>query len=74
MFELPETAVGQGLNLKIYRQGCPQAVYSQKMVSIPEPAANETPVCQSDLGQTRCETSGGTFNQVTDSFSICLCP
>ncbi len=76
MFELPESAAGQGLELNIFINDCPGPIYSQFTVSIPELLSwgSADSVCSPDLEESGCKASGGTYKKVNDSFSTCLCP
>jgi RNA polymerase sigma-70 factor (ECF subfamily) len=74
MFELPESAPGRGWDLKVFRGGCPEPVYSQSMVSIPEPSKANNPVCSKDLDPDDCAAAGGEMSSGAAAAPHCLCP
>lgn len=74
MFELPESTAGQGLDLSVFRDSCPNPVYSQSMVSIPEPIQSEIPVCSKDLDPDDCAAVGGEMSSGHAAAPHCICP
>lgn len=79
MFRLPPTAPGSIMELKFYKEGCQDPVYSQPMLLIPEPQSDDDPggpglICTKDLRNPDCEAAGGKMSTSLETGPVCNCP
>ena len=79
MFDMELEDAGLALNLELRFNDCPELVYSQSMVTIPDviPAVVEkeesAPLCSRDLKRADCIKAGGTMYSGAAA-SYCVCP
>jgi len=71
MFTLQSSTPGTLQDLEIYKEDCPNPVFTQPRLTIPEvPVPSST--CNKDLGENACEDAGGIWPDVDDPY--CICP
>jgi RNA polymerase sigma-70 factor (ECF subfamily) len=80
MFSMDPEDPGLGLDLELKFNDCPELVYSQSMVAIPEviPAVVEKEEsglkCSKDLNRANCIKAGGKMSTGATTGPICICP
>jgi hypothetical protein len=75
MFTLQPSTPGTLQDLEIYKEDCPEPVFTLPSLTIPEVPNDDQPgsTCQSDLGPSACADAGGAYiTDVDDPF--CYCP
>jgi predicted outer membrane repeat protein len=79
MFQMLPGSPGLALDFKLKLEGCEDPVYSQPMLSIPEPQSGDVPgdpglVCTKDLKTPECEAAGGEMSKSIQVGPVCICP
>ncbi len=71
MFTLEPSTPGTLQELEIHKEDCPDPVFTQPRLTIPDLPSNDT--CQANLGQSACAEAGGAYiTDLDDPF--CYCP
>ncbi|MCD6425631.1 MAG: hypothetical protein J7L35_09000 [Anaerolineales bacterium] len=73
MFNIPPGVEGTVLTYELRLKDCPDPVYLQPNVLIPE-LYNPTPACNAKLNKEDCEAAGGKMNMETTTSPYCICP
>jgi len=78
MFILEPSSPGTLQDLEIYKEDCPEPVFTLPRLSIPEIPRPEIPeipssTCQADLGPGACADAGGAYISDVDT-PFCYCP
>jgi len=69
MFTLQPNMPGTLQDLEIFRDDCPNPVFTQPRLTIPEIPGS---TCNKDLGENACKDAGGVWPDVDDPY--CICP
>ena len=75
MFTLEPSTPGTLQDLEIYKEDCPEPVFTLPRLTIPGVPNDDQPgpACQADLGPSACADAGGAYiTEVDDPF--CYCP
>lgn len=79
MFTLQPSTPGTLQNLEIFKEDCPEPVFTLPRLTIPEVPNDDQPgnqpgtTCQADLGEKACADAGGIYISNVDK-PYCYCP
>ncbi|NQS92042.1 MAG: hypothetical protein HQ574_06490, partial [Chloroflexi bacterium] len=75
MFTLQPSTPGSLQNLEIFKEDCPEPVFTLPRLTIPEVPKDDQPdpTCQADLGPNACKNAGGAYITTVDK-PFCYCP
>lgn len=73
MVNIPEGVEGSVLPFTVWLPDCPEPVFELPAVQIPVPKPVEQ-TCSADLGERACIAAGGTYYDINDKTSTCICP
>lgn len=75
MFTLQPSTPGTLQDLEIYKENCPEPVFTLPSLTIPEVPNDDQPgsTCQSDLGSSACAEAGGAY-MGDEPVPYCYCP
>lgn len=74
LFRVTPDMPGQVLTLNLDLNDCPEPVYTQPNMLIPQVTGDNPPVCREDLDPDRCVAAGGTMSTSVTTAPRCICP
>jgi len=73
MFNIPAGEEGTDQSFTLWLPDCPEPVYELPAIQIPVPK-QVAPTCSADLSERDCVATGGTYFNINDTTSTCICP
>jgi hypothetical protein len=65
---------GLALDFELTLNDCPEPVFLQSNVTIPEVRLIDSPTCKTDLSEKKCLAVGGRMSDGKTTAPYCICP